>query len=212
MFTDNTFIDALKIPAIVSTVRRIQADSGESLRVLHVYYNANRHLTPARQFPSLSAAEMAAVHDILDVVVRQSMDAVIFYTFAYSLFASGGVLAGQAAQIAISVNAMTAPKKQFIRPHAQLTWLFSDSLTTWGQLPQPLAVRMAFVFGWIAEVTGYHHPAQSVEAPTQQILLFTREERQWRATNRFGLQLRTSPESAKSNFKSYPAKAERRLA
>jgi hypothetical protein len=170
--TNGTFLDALKIPAIIAMVGN---DAGDSLRVLHSYA---LRCQETNKRPPLSDLEAAALQDILEIVVQQSLNAVVFYIFAYCAIQAGGVFAGQAAQVLISINAMTAPKSQFVKPHE---WLgmrdAGDAPALWARLLGAIGPQVAFALGKLAEMTGCHDPHRQDRTCPERFVTISREKR-----------------------------------
>ncbi len=148
----DTFVDALKIPAVLSTLRKIQMDCGDSLRVLHGY-KARRDSGGCTM---LTGEEQCALENIFQVTLEQTITATILFLLAEGAFIAGGVLLGQTAQLAISLNTMSAPGKQGIHPGKRLAETCPRAVPN---VLQMLRIedksRLAMAFGAIAGASGY---------------------------------------------------------
>lgn len=146
------FSEALLVPAAISTLRKIQHDSDQSLRILACYRRSGRRR-------ALSHSERAALEDVLENVVKQSVDAVIFFAAAILSVKSMGAIGGQTAQALISINYMTAPKKQFLKPRDWLAQIGIDPVSlarsTLSNIPDEAQRRIAYILGAAAITTGY---------------------------------------------------------
>lgn len=152
---DTGFVDALKVPAILSTLRKVQHDSDRALRVLNTYYRTNKYCEVRAP---LSGVEEEALSDILANAVEQSLGAIMLFAAAHGAFVQGGVMAGQAAQVFISVNAMTAPKSQFVNPGRLFgRWSGRAGMANLEVLPSGARILLAFELGRLAEATGYRN-------------------------------------------------------
>lgn len=154
------FIDALIVPAVLSTVKKVQHDSDESLRILAKYRD-----DCARRQRDLRQEEMVALDDIINNVARQGTDAIIFFLGALLAVKTFGTVGGQTAQALISINYMTAPKRQFLKPREWLLYAASDLLPQRSsrissEIPPDIRQKLAYSLGAFGKATGYENHAQ----------------------------------------------------
>lgn len=149
---EDRFTEALQIPAVLSTIKKIQHDSDEALRVLEGYYTRRQ----GGSVKALRAAEEAALSDVLANGLEQSLAGIVTYFVAHSAVVLGGVVGGQVAQILISVNSMTAPKSRFVDP-GQLFVTISGRANhaNISALPAEARECLAYALGRLASATGY---------------------------------------------------------
>lgn len=153
------FVHALTIPSIISVIRKVQHDAGESLRVMHDYH---RRQADGSNLSTLSAAEDAALTDILSIAITQSIGGVIYYSFSCLAVMLGGRLVGQAAQIAVAVNTLTAPGKLYIDAGGWFVKAASVPTTNIARMGGAAERRrLAYLLGRYAGMTGYHAPGSA---------------------------------------------------
>lgn len=151
--------DALKIPAIIAGFKKVQVDCIDSLKILHGYFVRNQN---SQTLDALTAQEDIALSEVIKTLAKQSIDGIFLYWFAHQAWIAGGTFTGQITQMLVSINLITAPRKQFIKPGE---WIIKQMIAEDNERAEggskKLRCKLSYCLGKVADWTGYHTPAMA---------------------------------------------------